>query len=471
MAGMDAVIVPLTAAIGLSAVVERVIEIGKNLLSMHVATESSRALPPLDGGADVAGLAERCENARAADTHETILEQLAALDGRLADAKNRRASAPDDGERAAVDAEIAGLEEEQKGLQQTRAALPECPPGEPCEKVPGSTVLVVPATDPDDGTTMRAFILHLVGFALGIGAARAAGIHLFDALWNGVAGGTGLAVAFPAPLDYVLTGLFIGGGSAQMHLLLDFVSQRKVPAEVAAVAAAEAQGMDAAPAVAAPLAAPAIVVSPTGGGADDWVDIPYDGGVDVDVLEGIHRRPGPPDLIVYHHTAMNSASRFEDVVRVIKNRVDEGKHWVTGYHCVVTADGVAHPFCRWDRYGNHVAGYNRRSLGISFNGNFETNPSVPYANPDGRYGAPRPTEEQLRTGARVVALWSLVYKIDLDFTRTVRAHRDLAQKSCPGSMFPAQEFRRLVIYYRSTWEKSPRAMDRIEAFKLKPYLL
>jgi hypothetical protein len=477
MAGVESVIVPLTGAIGLSVVVERVIEMGKNLMAMHVTSQSSRTVPRLDGDAGVADLEVRCENARAADEHESVLEQLAAIAEQVSQAQAARAAATDAAAQSALDTSIAELQREQATLEGRRAALPESSLDvEPPERVPGSTVLVLNATDPDDGTTIRAFMLHLIGFALGILAARAGDIHLFDALWKGVTADTGmidqaarLAPAVPPWIDYVLTGLFIGGGSAQMHLLLDFVSQRKVPADVAAAAMGEAPADEAAAPVAHALAAPAIVMPPDAG-REDWVDIAYDGGVDVDILEGIHRRPAPPDLIVYHHTAMNSTSRFEDVVRVIKNRTEDGKHWVTGYHCVVTADGVAHPFCRWDRYGNHVAGYNRRSLGISFNGNFETDPSVPFSNPDGRYGAPRPTEVQLQTGARVVALWSLVYDIDLDFDHTVRAHRELAPKSCPGSMFPASDFQRLVAFYRGKWERSSFAQDRIEAFKLKPYI-
>ena len=476
MAGVESVIVPLTGAIGLSAVVERVIEMGKNLMAMRVTIRSSRTVPRLDGGAGVADLAVLSENARLADDHESVLEQLAAIADQVSQAQAARADATDAAARSALDTSIAELQREQAALEARRAAFPESPLGvEPPERVPGSTVLVLNATDPDDGTTIRAFMLHLIGFALGILAARAGDIHLFDALWKGVTTDTGMldqaariGPAIPPWIDNVLTGLFIGGGSAQMHLLLDFVSQRKVPADVAAAAMGEAPVEEIAP-LAQQLAAPAIVISPDAA-REDWVDIDYDGGVDVDILEGIHRRPAPPNLIVYHHTAMNNTSRFEDVVRVIKNRTEDGKHWVTGYHCVVTADGVAHPFCRWDRYGNHVAGFNRRSLGISFNGNFETDPSVPFSNPDGRYGAPRPTEIQLQTGARVVALWSLIYDIDLDFDRTVRAHRDLAPKSCPGSMFPASDFQRLVAFYRSKWEHSGFAQDRIEAFKLKPYV-
>jgi len=53
---------------------------------------------------------------------------------------------------------------------------------------------------------------------------------------------------------------------------------------------------------------------------------------------------------------------------------------------------------------------------------------------------------------------------------TLHTHRDLAPKSCPGSMFPASDFQRLVAFYRSKWEHSGFAQDRIEAFKLKPYV-
>ena len=61
------------------------------------------------------------------------------------------------------------------------------------------------------------------------------------------------------------------------------------------------------------------------------------------------------------------------MVKVIKD-----KGWLTGYHCVVVKDGSIHPFCRWDRYGNHAKGHNLTSLGIAFNGNFETEISETY---------------------------------------------------------------------------------------------
>ena len=89
---------------------------------------------------------------------------------------------------------------------------------------------------------------------------------------------------------------------------------------------------------------------------------------------------------------------------------------------------------------------------------------------DGRYGEPRPTDPQLRAGARVVALWTLLYPIPVDFAHTIIPHRQIASKACPGSNFPYDEFQRLVKFYRDGWDASVEAKARIAAFKLKPYL-
>jgi len=195
------------------------------------------------------------------------------------------------------------------------------------------------------------------------------------------------------------------------------------------------------------------------------LSIPYRGGVDPEKLENAHLRPANPDLIVIHHTAMHSDSTFADVVRVIQHR-----GWLTGYHCVVLKDGSIHPFCRWDRYGNHAKGYNRRSLGLAFNGNFETDPAQPYANAGGILGITRPTEEQLHAGAAVTALWCLLYEIPPDFGSTVLQHSQLAQKACPGSQFPSDAFHRLVETYLRNWKASDQARRELDVFRTKPYI-
>ena len=190
------------------------------------------------------------------------------------------------------------------------------------------------------------------------------------------------------------------------------------------------------------------------------------------LLESIHKRPQMPDSIFYHHTAMASQSTFGDVVRTIKNRTDKnGKHWVTGYHCVILSDGSISPFCRWDRYGNQVSGYNATSLGIAFNGNFETDPKIPFSNPDGRFGSPFPTEIQVNSGARVVALWALLYDIPLDFSKSIRPHCVVSNKTCPGSNFTDEQFKNMVTGFCTHWKNTPSIMEKIAQYRLKPYTI
>lgn len=325
--------------------------------------------------------------------------------------------------------------------------------GEWDERYPLNTVLVEPATDPDDGTVTRAFVIQLMGFALGIVAAHLFGVRLFETL-------TGGSSPIAPWEDFLLTGLLIGGGSAPIHMLMRFVTRRKMGSP-------PGNGMD--------FSEEKENQEKPGTGEEppvvDELDIPYSGGVDRDKLEWRHVRKENPTLIVYHHTAMKLNSTFEDVVRVIKSRRDSsGNHWITGYNCVIMADGAIKPFCRWDRYGNHARGYNMKSLGIAFNGNFETDPGVPNSNPDGKYGPSRPTEAQIKAGARVVALWTFLYDIAPDFDNTIIPHNKIAQKACPGSNFPYEEFNGWVEFYRNRWKKSPGVMERIDAFKMKPYL-
>src|SRR2546425_2523926 len=437
---LEVVMVPLSKALGLSLVVERVIEVGKNLLEPWPTAPAVRALPDLDAARkailDATTTAATDAANRAADTAaEQKQKQLQSLTDQL--------KAETD---AARRAELA------KQIETLKPALAEdAKHGEWDERVPVRVALVEDANDPDDGGTMRALVLQLLGLAAGIVAAKFADVRLFTGFLP-----SWVNVPDFVWVDHVLTGLFIGGGSGPVHTLIEFISARKMTVPASALAVAEAPEAKAPPPAGAGV--PAIVTAPADIAGDAWVDVPYEGGVDVALLETVHRRTAKPDLVVYHHTAMSSESSFEDVVRVIKSRTDDqNNHWLTGYNCVILADGSVHAFCRWDRYGSHAVGYNARSLGIAFNGNFETDPRVPSSNPDGRYGPPRPTEAQLRAGARVVTLWTFLYPIALDFDRQIIPHRQIASKACPGSQFPYAEFRQLVAFYRSRWEHSPLA--------------
>jgi len=459
MVPFQVVAVPLAQALGLSLAVERILELGKNLLEPRLLRVGATSLPELDQArAAVAGveqLATLDQAARAAeDRAERRLGDRAGKSAQLEAARTARTNETDATKREALLKEIATLKAE---------LLTEEQDGEWDERVSPATILVQDATDPDDGWTLRTLVLQLLGFAAGIVFARFADVRLFTAF---------LAADQPMPVwvDYLLTGLLIGGGSGPVHVLLRFITERKQTIEAVAGAAEEHAATQPLPPPAAPRAL-AVIVPAQAPALDDWLDIPYTGGVDRDVLENIHRRDKDPSLVVYHHTAMPSQSSFEDVVGVIKSRTDSrGNHWVTGYNCVILADGSIRGFCRWDRYGSHAVGYNRKSLGITFNGNFETNPHVPFSNPDGRMGPPRPTEPQLDAGARVVTLWTFLYPIPVDFANAIIPHKQVASKACPGSGFPYDEFRRRVEFYRGQWDKSTAVQERIAAFKLKPYL-
>ena len=307
----------------------------------------------------------------------------------------------------------------------------------------------------------------MAGFAAGIILARFSEVHLFQHFQI-----DGLTV--PLWADFLLTGLLIGGGSAPIHTLIRFISARKISKSPAPVKTAPEIVEEAVASF-----GPSFINNARD---DGWVPIPYDGGVDREILENVHKRrlridgvrkPVDPDTIIYHHTAMDSRSSFQNVVDVIKNRrTRSGGRWLTGYHCVVLADGSIHPFCRWDRYGNHAAGINIKSLGLAFNGNFEPNPNVPASNPDGRFGDLRPTEHQLKSGARVITLWSMLYDIDIDFESSILPHKVVSRtpKACPGGAFPYDELKHWVDFFRNQWENSDAIKEQIEAYKLKPYL-
>jgi N-acetylmuramoyl-L-alanine amidase len=396
MVSYDAFMVTLSTVLGASLLVERILEFLKNILETRIGTRYRRMTP---------GFQE--------------------IDRKIDDLEKLSRTSREDGEWE--------------------------------ERYPLNTVLVEPATDPDDGTLARACIIQIMGFALGIFTAHFFGVRLFKTLVGG-------SQSIAGWVDYLLTGLLIGGGSGPIHVLIRFVTQRKISAP-AGGEANSSEEKEAEPTVeSGETGKPAAVVQSPGASVDE-LDIPYYGGVDREILEGIHMRKEDPGLIVYHHTAMNHSSTFEDVVRVIKNR-----GWVTGYNCVIMADGAVKPFCRWDRYGSHAKGYNMKSLGIAFNGNFETDPKVPNSNPDGRYGPSRPTEAQVKAGARVVTLWTFLYNIAPDFENAIIPHSKIADKACPGSNFPCDEFREWVKHYQERWQKSAEMKERIKAFKLKPYL-
>ncbi len=334
---------------------------------------------------------------------------------------------------------------------------------QPTERYPAPRIEVQPVVAKTVQQASKVLFLQLSAAGLGILLAHFFEIRLVSVFLQGL--GHELTGFFRG-LDIILSGLIIGGGSQPLHVLIRFLTERKVAAPQASAGQ---------PAPAAPVAEIILdnsfksEVKDTTTQEWGWKDLAYAGGVHPASLENTHRRSGDPNLIVYHHSAMSSNSPFEKVVEEFLVT----KKWLTGYHCVIMPDGKIEPFCRWDRSGNHAKGLNDRSLGLSFHGNFHTALGDRFSNADGRFGNQLPTEAQLHAGARVAALWVLLYKdIELDFDRHILPHKEAmpGHTVCPGSNFPYAEFETLVRGYHTAWSASAETQQKILNFGQLKYI-
>jgi len=276
--------------------------------------------------------------------------------------------------------------------------------------------------------------------------------------------------ASPEFWEYVLSGVIIGAGSKPVNFLMNFLITRKITVtrEEVKATAPESQAV-----LAPPHPQTAIVAYPADHALaiksiEEIVGFTYDGGDRPRRLEHTHLRSKsqPINLIVYHHTAMHSDSPFEELIKEF-----DRKGWLTGYHSVIMKDGTIRTLCRWDRFGNHVQGYNSRSLGVALHGNFETDPKVPFANVNGTLGITHPSAAQLDAAARIVALWTWMYGVPVNFTKSIVPHYKLAVKACPGSNFPHKTFHQRVKDYTEQWNKDMAFEKALKRFMSQPMLI
>jgi len=277
-------------------------------------------------------------------------------------------------------------------------------------------------------------------------------------------------------LDQLMSGVVIAGGAQPIHLLINFITSRKLPVEqlqkteppIESEALAEdtVENLVTTTASIAPIQAQqsSLPLIP-------WTPIKYMGGVLPESLENRNFRNANPNRIIFHHTAMSDKASFKTIV-------DEflvSKGWSTGYHTVIMPNGDIKPFCRWDRVGNHTKGLNNLSLGVAFHGNFHMAKGDKYSNYDGRYGNQSPTQAQLHAGARLIALWVHLYEdISLDFEQDILPHREAkpGYTVCPGSNFPVDELKSKITHFHQGWMENSNlaAWDAIQQFRHKPYL-
>lgn len=120
-------------------------------------------------------------------------------------------------------------------------------------------------------------------------------------------------------------------------------------------------------------------------------------------------------LLVLHHAAAKKCS-VEDIHRWHKNNGWAG----IGYHFFVRKDGSVYEGRPIKKVGAHAYGFNSSSIGICFEGNFETE---------------KMSAAQKKAGMELVTYVKQLYPT---ITKVV-GHRDLMATACPGKNFPFDE--------------------------------
>ncbi len=121
------------------------------------------------------------------------------------------------------------------------------------------------------------------------------------------------------------------------------------------------------------------------------------------------------EYIVLHHAASQRCSA-DDIHRI---HISNG--WAgIGYHFYIRKDGTVYEGRPLDTVGAHVQGFNSKSIGICFEGNFEKE---------------KMTDAQLRSGIGLVGYIKALYPF-----ASVKKHSDLNATVCPGKYFPFDAF-------------------------------
>ncbi|MCG8671114.1 MAG: N-acetylmuramoyl-L-alanine amidase [Pseudomonadales bacterium] len=412
---VDVLIYTLTVAAGLSLVIERILEIFKHFTDF----ESKRG--------EEGSRTEKVKKA-VKDAYNTSKSLRAAL-------KNYQNDKD-------IDAFVASVSTPDQAALTTES-FPDAPEMESDgdEKFEqNNAIKVLPLTEGSATQIRQRAFLQLAAAGLGVMAAEAFDLRMLVLFFENFNQYT--------LIDTIVTGIVIGGGSQPIHVLIRFLTTRRMTLEEEKETIKEATPK-AATETFTPIAPPAAFLS-----------FEYQGGVDSDKLENRNHRPHNPNKIVYHHTAMHHENSFQAVVE----EFTVVKKWSTGYHCVIMPSGKVEFFCRWDRVGNHAYGVNPESLGIAFHGNFHTKGNDQFSNAQGLFGNQSPTPAQIKAGAEVIALWAHVYDIPLDFNNDIVPHYMVKPTACPGSNFPHKDLQPAIekAYARLQTAQGEQAINDIK---------
>ena len=118
------------------------------------------------------------------------------------------------------------------------------------------------------------------------------------------------------------------------------------------------------------------------------------------------------EILVIHHAAMNGS-----VYDIHKEHLNNGWSGI-GYHFYVRKDGNIYRGRPIDTVGAHATNHNYNSIGICFEGNYETIDK-------------EMLEAQLKAGQELVKYIKSLYP-NIQYKR----HKDLMATACPGKYFP-----------------------------------
>ncbi|XP_059609449.1 peptidoglycan recognition protein-like isoform X2 [Phlebotomus argentipes] len=83
----------------------------------------------------------------------------------------------------------------------------------------------------------------------------------------------------------------------------------------------------------------------------------------------------PLEFVIVHHTVTNTCNAQRKCVPIVQSiqnyHMDDLKFDDIGYNFLIGGDGSVFEGVGWHRRGSHTYGYNSRSIGIAFMGNYE----------------------------------------------------------------------------------------------------
>ena len=142
-----------------------------------------------------------------------------------------------------------------------------------------------------------------------------------------------------------------------------------------------------------------------------------------------------PSEIILHHMA-----GYGDVFDV--DRIHRNNGWSgCGYHFIVMQNGVIYAGRPVTEIGAHCKGHNQNTIGICFEGNFETNKKM--------------TNAQFNSGVSLIVYLTNKYHIS-----KVAEHKDYNETACPGKYFPISK---MLEYWH--FELNKKGVDTMEKKK------